>query len=192
MENLGVLGEIPCAPCGKIKGHFVPVHTISLFCIKMKQRIQILSLLLVCLFMGSGCSRQLRPADMPKLYPCKITILDKDGNPLPNVLVAVSPENPCTEDPNSKWRASSSTDASGVADIKTIGKYRGLPTGQFRVTLGLFEEIKSKTLDADTGKEMEVVQSNNVMPMEYWLISKTPFRLEMEPKAMNFTFQLEK
>ena len=142
--------------------------------------------------MGSGCSRQLRPADLPKLYPCKITILDKEGNPLPNVLVSVSPENPNADDPHSKWGASGSTNESGVANIKTTGKYPGLLTGKFRITLWLCEDVVSKTVDADTGKEVEVVQSKNVMPMEYWNVAKTPFRLEMEPKAMNFTFQLEK
>ena len=153
----------------------------------MKLRILILTLFLFCLFLGSGCKRQLRPADLPKLYPCKITILDKEGNPLPKVTVAVNPE-----DPNSKWGASGGTDASGVADILTAGKYRGLPPGKYSVSLWLFENIKGKASDADTGEAVEVVQTNNLMPMEYSLSSKTPFHLEMEPKAMSFTFQLEK
>ena len=157
----------------------------------MKLRIRILTLLLVCLsllacvFLRSGCSRKPRPVDLPKLYQCQITILDKEGKPLQNATVSVNPEDSTTN----KWGASGGTNASGVADILTAGQFRGLPVGKYRVTIRHYENISTGELN-EFGQE--IFQTNNLVPMEYSLTSKTPFHFEMEPKAMNLTFQMEK
>ena len=143
-----------------------------------------MTLFLLCLFLGGGCHRQNLPADLPKLYPCKITIKDKEGNPIPTVTVSVNPE-----DPTNRWGASGETNASGVATIMTAGQYSGLSQGKYRVTLTRLENTKTGEI-SETG--WEVVESKQMMPEEYTDPAKTPFQFEMETKATSVTFQLEK
>ena len=150
----------------------------------MKTRFQTLTLFLLGLLLGGGCHWQKLPADLPKLYPCKITIKDKDGNPLPMVLVSVN-----SEDTSFRWGGSGETNASGVATILTAGQYRGLAQGKYRVTLLHFEYIKTGQI-ADSG--VEITDMRSLMPEEYTDSAKTPFHFEMEAKATSVTFQLEK
>lgn len=121
---------------------------------------------------------------MPKIYPCKITIKDKDGNLMPKVVVSVNPE-----DRTNRWGGSGETNASGVAEILTSGQYPGLSEGKYRVTVLAFEHIPTGKYD-DTGAE--IIDSKSLIPAEYSDSAKTPFHFEMEAKATTQTFQLEK
>ena len=150
----------------------------------MKIRFQILTLFLLCFLLGNGCNKQKLPADLPRLYPCKITIKDKEGNPMPTVIVSVNPE-----DKGNRWGASGETNASGVAEIFTAGLYRGLSSGKYRVTLTRLEHTKTGRFD-DTGAE--IVESKNLIPDEYVHSAQTPFLFEMGTKAVTETFHLEK
>ena len=150
----------------------------------MKIRLYILTFSLLCLILGNGCTGQKLPPDLPELYPCQITIHDKDGKPMQTVLVSVNPV-----DPTNRWGGSGQTNASGIAEILTAGQYRGLSAGNYRVTLKAYEHTSTGKFD-DTGNE--IVHSKNLMPVEYTNSSSTPFQFEMEPKATTLTFQLEK
>ena len=150
---------------------------------KMITRCQV-AIFLLCLFLGSGCSKQKLPDDMPKLYPCKITIKDKDGKPMPTVVVSLNPE-----DKDNRWGASGETNASGVAVILTSGQYPGLAQGKYRVTLTRLEHVKTGELN-DAGNE--IILSKNLILEEYSNLASTPFQFAMETKATTLTFQLEK
>ena len=82
-------------------------------------------LLLVCVLVG--CSSDGRPKDLPKLYATTITIT-MDGQPLEGADVSLAG----TGDVG-RWAAMGTTDASGVAVIKTLGQYEGAPAGSFAV-----------------------------------------------------------
>lgn len=84
----------------------------------------ILLAFLVC----SGCNRDNRPADLPKLYPVILDIT-VDGQPLDNALVVLHAENEAI----AKWTVGSVTDAAGKAIIVTHGQFQGAPEGKFKV-----------------------------------------------------------
>jgi hypothetical protein len=75
---------------------------------------------LLLVFLGVvfvGCANNdSRPADMPKLVPCTVTILS-EGRPLPNVDVDFH-----SADPDFRWSAGATTDANGVAKMVTYSR----------------------------------------------------------------------
>ncbi len=87
------------------------------------------ALLLIALVAVVGCGGQKKPADLPELYPCKITVI-QDGKPLEGASVILN-------DPSgsSRFVMASITDAKGVATLKTDGKYAGVPEGKYKVLI---------------------------------------------------------
>ena len=149
----------------------------------MNIRFQILTLSLLGLLWGSGCGGQKLPDGLPKLYPCKITIMDKDGNPMQDVIVSVNPE-----DSGNRWGASGQTDAQGVATIKTAGQYPGLSSGKYNVTLMKFESVNTGKRDEEGN---EIMDSKSLLPEKYTNFAQPQFRFEMGTAEFTETFQLE-
>ncbi|MDR1269130.1 MAG: hypothetical protein LBK82_06370 [Planctomycetaceae bacterium] len=79
---------------------------------------------IVCFF---GCGQKL-PDGMPKLYPVTITIV-QENTPLEGAIVQLIPEDSSL----STWGPMGITNASGVTELQTNGKYKGSPLGQFKV-----------------------------------------------------------
>ena len=89
----------------------------------------IITLILIAVSM-TGCGRDTsRPADLPPLFPCTITIT-QDGNPLSGATVDLEP----ADGANTNYRASAITDESGRAVLTTYG-YKGAPAGRYKVTV---------------------------------------------------------
>ena len=153
-------------------------------CVTMRVRVELLSLLVVVFAMTTGCSKQKLPADLPKLYPCRITITDMDGKPLEKVVISVNPE-----DKTNKWGANGETNASGVADIMTSGQYKGLAEGKYNITLTAIEYLKTGKLD-DTGQE--ILEPKMLMSPEYADSAKTPLKFEMAAKSFSETFKVKR
>lgn len=76
-----------------------------------------------------GCGGPKKPADLPELYPVKITVM-QDGQPLEGASVQLN-------DPSLAVRfvMGGKTDAKGVAEIKTDAQFAGAPVGKFKVTI---------------------------------------------------------
>ena len=76
-----------------------------------------------------GCGGPKKPADLPELYPVKITVI-QDGKPLEGASVQLN-------DPSLAIRfvMGGKTDAKGVAVIKTDAQFAGAPAGKFKVTV---------------------------------------------------------
>jgi hypothetical protein len=76
-----------------------------------------------------GCGGPKKPADLPDLYPVKITVI-QDGKPLEGASVQLN-------DPSLAIRfvMGGKTDAQGVAEIKTDAQFPGAPVGKFKVTV---------------------------------------------------------
>lgn len=87
----------------------------------------ILCWVIVVLFsvLAVGCRKVQTPADLPELHPVTITVR-QDGQPLAAASVALYAE-------GSKWTVGGSTDADGVARIRTLAKYTGAPAGTYKV-----------------------------------------------------------
>lgn len=90
-----------------------------------------------CPVLVLGCSD--RPAGMPALYPCKITITQEDA-PLVDASVVLSNiSDPALGD---TWSAAGRTDSSGVAVIQTNGQYAGAPGGTYKI---IVEKINTES-----------------------------------------------
>jgi hypothetical protein len=98
-----------------------------------------------CALFFSGCGDSTRPADLPKLYPCKITIT-QNGKPLENATVTLIAKT------KSKYGVSSATtDVSGMASLWTYG-FNGVPSGEYGVTvtkIGVEGTKESKTIEGN-------------------------------------------
>ena len=89
--------------------------------------ISILSLFLV-LLLHAGCSKDDgRPADMPKLYPVSISII-QDGKPLDGATVTLVAKTPAV----AQYGRSAGTTVAGTVSLRTYG-YNGVPAGEHAV-----------------------------------------------------------
>jgi hypothetical protein len=76
----------------------------------------------------SGCFRSSAPSDLPKLYPCTITIT-QDNKPLEGATVEL-----IVSEGQAKYKAVTVTDSRGVAIMSTYG-YNGAPSGKYKVVV---------------------------------------------------------
>jgi len=104
----------------------------------MKTQWHTLLMIVLGLSVLSGCSRQHRPRDLPKLTPATITFT-QDGKPLEKAMVFLYAENPDI----AKWTVSSNTNANGEAILVTHGQFQGAPAGKFKVCVIKSEDAGS-------------------------------------------------
>ena len=127
--------------------------------------------LIVCLFACCfGCKSNL-PPDLPKLYPCKVTIT-LDGVPTEGVSVTFSPSD------GAKWPAGGTTEPDGTAMLNTNGQYPGVAAGQYKVIL--YKD--SVEVIGETVKESLLIGK------DYTSARTTPLDYTMEAQASEVTF----
>ena len=131
-----------------------------------------LCLCLLCVFVG--CNRG--PANMPKLYPATISITMND-QPLEGALVACYP----TDD--SEWFAGGTTDAQGVAQLKTKGIYDGIAAGDYKVCVTKAEASPDAT--EERHRAIRIVHSRFETP------ETTPLMCKIEKSTKNIVLNVE-
>ncbi len=99
-----------------------------------------------------GCGGPKKPADLPELYPVKITVI-QDGQPLEGASVMLN-------DPSLKIRfvMGGQTDAQGVAEIKTDAQFPGAPGPSYRsnsVSAPVGRQRFSPTTGGEAGKRIK-------------------------------------
>jgi len=99
----------------------------------MKPFCVLLSILVVLL---NGCAPSNRPAGLPPLHPCTVTVT-QNGTPLADVSVQLISKE--TE----AWPTTGVTDASGNAVIVTYGRFHGTPVGEYTVVLSKTESVST-------------------------------------------------
>ncbi|MDO5552630.1 MAG: hypothetical protein Q4G68_02600 [Planctomycetia bacterium] len=77
----------------------------------------------------TGCATQKTPDGLPDLVPCKVTIT-QSGAPVENVEVYLKNKNK-----EEGWATAGRTDESGTAEMYSLGKYKGIPKGEYIVVL---------------------------------------------------------
>jgi len=142
--------------------------------------------------MISGCTRQ--PADMPKLYPCTITVLN-NGQPLPNAEVHLAKENETMA-----LFLFGKVGGNGKANIGThYGRVvkTGVPEGEFKVAIN--QNIVLETYDptVDTAnihnprvveylkKLEEELERKRDVPKVLTDFATTPLTITIEPGKSN-------
>jgi len=129
-------------------------------------------LLLPFLFLF-GCADSDRPSDMPKLYPCTVSVI-QGGSPLEGAIVTFH------SDSEQKYRPVAYTGTDGNAVMLTYG-FPGVPTGKYKITV-------SKVVDDDFvyGADedgMEIIVSSNT----YRLVEETHSKVETTPHEIETT-----
>jgi len=83
---------------------------------------------------AAGCGGEQRLPGMPPLHPVFITV-EQDGSPLADAVVSLLGDDEVTR----QWPAGGVTDANGVAQMRTGGRFNGAAAGRFRVTVDKVE-----------------------------------------------------
>ncbi|MDR2706323.1 MAG: hypothetical protein LBC02_11150 [Planctomycetaceae bacterium] len=147
-----------------------------------------------------GCSRKpLQPDNLPKLIPCKI-IITQDQAPLEGANVTLHSVTAGTQ----QWISGGRTDVNGVAEIRTNGRYDGVPVGKFKVLVTKTEVEPSKLSprpdENDPNFPAWMAKSQNEVLPTYRLVDKqyanpqtTPHELEISSsKPVTVTFDTGK
>jgi len=151
----------------------------------MTFRISFCALLLLIFVMG--CVRNV-PADLPKLYPLTVTVI-QDDKPLDEATVQL-----ISKDEGSRWSACGVTDSSGNVTFFTQGKYQGVPAGMYlAVVTKTFTEPsqyagKQQPVDVDYQEWQrrlgaERLKSYNVIDYRYGAKETTPLEVIAGPDA---------
>ena len=144
-----------------------------------------LSLSLTLLFhSGCGGGDSGRPADMPEIYPVKITIT-QGGAALQDADVALT-----VTTPGKYGFASGQTDARGVAVIRTYG-FAGVPEGQYAVTVSKrgVEGAKDAT-DADGNTYQTGGKVYEYVDAQYSKTDTSPLNIGVTKKGATETFEV--
>jgi len=81
----------------------------------------------------TGCQKENRPSNMPRLFPMTVTVLQA-GKPLPGAFVRFVPDQQ-----GMPWSCGGTTDESGNAVIRTSGEFQGAPSGQYKAIISKLE-----------------------------------------------------
>ena len=171
------------------------VFLFSQFFIKatlMKWKPMISLLLIGMMIFIAGCNGPQKPADLPKLYPCKITVI-QDGKPLEGAMVFVRPP-----DGYLRFVIGGKTDAKGVAAIQLDGQWDGIPEGEFFVSISkIVRPPDLETPDENTPlnerrrmQDQATKLTKETVDPKYSDLAKTQLRLKVDKKAVNETFDV--
>ena len=112
----------------------------------MRKKYLLGSLALACVLgVFYGCGGPKTPPDMPKLHSTVIMIV-QEGKPLADASVQLVKK----DDLNYKWLCGGTTTADGKCVVKTLGKYNGVPEGDFTVLV-----YKTVVTESETRKNVE-------------------------------------
>ncbi|MDO5554595.1 MAG: carboxypeptidase-like regulatory domain-containing protein [Planctomycetia bacterium] len=100
----------------------------------------VLSLFLISLLLTCGCGPNL-PEGMPKLTPVSLTVT-QEGVPLAEAQVSLTP---LAEE--TKYGSGGVTDADGRLLVLTHGQYKGVPQGEYIITVRKQETITEGPVD---------------------------------------------
>jgi hypothetical protein len=140
---------------------------------------------LICI---AGCGPSKVPHDLPKCYPCQITVI-QDGAPLDGASVTLqSPE------VGQIWFPMGTTDQMGKADMYTNGRYPGAPAGVYKVlvnkgapppdTLGAPPTEGTPAYDRWL-ERMSSQPEYTAIELQYSDAAKTPYEIEVKTKGKN-------
>ncbi|MDR1958393.1 MAG: hypothetical protein LBQ54_05040 [Planctomycetaceae bacterium] len=128
----------------------------------------ICGIVVFCALFAFGCSEPL-PDGMPPLYPVTLTF-QQEGAPLEEASIRLIPQFPC------EWISGGSTDAGGRVQLKTHGKYHGVPAGKYKICVNKFHsEGELPTMDKPT----KPMTHYNLVETQYTLPNQTPLEIEV-------------
>lgn len=133
--------------------------------------------IVVCL---SGCAGEKLPPGMPKLNRDACIKVLQDGKPLEGANVSLRPD-----DKGMTWGVGGKTDAQGIAQLWTHGKYQGAYAGTFKVVVSKnFNEGEAEYTAALTRNDEKAaaaikVKSFSYVEDKFGSESSTPLKVEI-------------
>lgn len=140
----------------------------------MRFRLSAFPILVISMVFVPGCTSQLKPDDLPKLYSVKIRIT-QENKPVPGTQVSLVPL-----DPSSKWGAGGVTEADGYASPNTHGVYKGVAAGAYKVVVSRTWTDYSVT--ERKGGETVINPCYDLIDPEYGKPETTPLEITIEGK----------
>lgn len=134
---------------------------------------RLLYLILLLPFLGCSDDSAIRPADMPKLVACTVTVLS-EGQPLPGVTVEFH-----RDDPNFKWSASAVANEKGEANMVTYSRFFGVVEGEYTVTVS---KLERETFDPE--KPPRQVKVFTLTEAQYIDPKTSPLKIKVSGKTM--------
>ncbi|MDR1385980.1 MAG: hypothetical protein LBJ67_19320 [Planctomycetaceae bacterium] len=96
-------------------------------------------IVLVC----SSCGKSNLPKDLPRLYPCEITVI-QENKPLADAMVTLQLTDLSRPENGQLWFPMGTTDHEGKAIIRTNAQYDGAPIGIYKVLVSKTKQGPSK------------------------------------------------
>lgn len=158
------------------------------------KRMKFCALLCVACGLILGCQGQKKPADLPELYPVKVTII-QDGAPLEGATVSLYDTTG-----SSRFTVGAKTDAKGVASLKTDAKYDGAPAGNYKVLVSkaFIPEVSTEVPPEDPAaraefdKKMQEANSQqaDLVDLKFKRPNSTPETLEVTASGAEATIDV--
>ncbi|MDR1383179.1 MAG: carboxypeptidase-like regulatory domain-containing protein [Planctomycetaceae bacterium] len=125
----------------------------------------------VLLFIGCSRNNSL-PPDIPKLYPCRITVT-QDGNPLADANVTL-----LAKDKSIRYNsASGMTDSNGTVLLRTYG-VNGVPIGDYKIVVSKrIEEGATEYTDVSGLKQMKEGTWYSLVESKFLQETTTPLEI---------------
>jgi hypothetical protein len=126
--------------------------------------------LLGCVFGFLGCADP-KPDGLPNLQPVSLQFT-QDGTPCEKASVNLSPQD------GNRWAVGGSTDANGIVQLKTHGKYQGVPAGKYKIVV---TKTERETVGPPPNSVFEQQQENiyDLIDPVYSNPEKTPLEIEI-------------
>lgn len=109
-----------------------------------------------------GCGQKL-PKGMPKLTSLSIKISYTGGKPVDGATIMMVAENPA--ETGGRWTVTGITDGQGIAEMVTLGQYKGVPAGKYVV-------IVSKIISEGEPQPGPASDDEGAKALEEWKKSK--------------------
>jgi hypothetical protein len=98
---------------------------------------------MIILLLISGCGTSNLPKDLPRLYPCEITVI-QDGKPLEDAIVTLEFTDSSRPENGQLWFPMGATDSDGKAVVRSNAQYDGAPIGTYKVLVSKTRQKPSK------------------------------------------------
>jgi len=147
---------------------------------------------LVLPFFCLGCGGPPRPADLPPLHPCTVT-LKQEGTPVAGAMVTLT-----STDPSFRWSVAGITNESGVVVFKTHAQFPGVPLGDYKMIISKTERFQSKEPEEVTVGDVKMISQGSpiilytLVDKQYANVETTPLTITVKKGKNNESFDLGK
>jgi hypothetical protein len=161
------------------------------------QKISIVTLLCFILSVPFlfGCgNKRVPPEGMPTLYHCSVQIT-QNGQPLTDAIVTLH-----SISEHFPWTINGRTDEKGQAEIFTHGYFKGVPKGDFKVTVDKLETVIPPLPDVMPTSESELTKlydkreeetkEYRLVDMKFTQAESTPFSIHVDKKMNTISLDL--